>query len=64
MAQVNPAQLQSYISGVDYPCSKDDLIEHAIDQGADEDVIQMLQELPRETFNSPRDVSEALGETE
>jgi hypothetical protein len=57
----NPIQLQKYLGGVDYPTDKKTLIERAKEKGADDDVIQTLRSLPVDRFNSPNDVSEALG---
>jgi hypothetical protein len=57
----SPIQLQKYLGGVDYPLDKDTLIQKARDNGADDDVIQTLQSLPADSFNSPNDVSEAFG---
>jgi hypothetical protein len=58
---VNPIQLQKYLSGIDYPACKQDLIERAKGQRADRNVIATLESLGREEFNSPNDVSEAVG---
>jgi hypothetical protein len=57
----NPIQLQKYLGGVDYPISKQDLVQHARDKGADDEVIRTLERLPLDEFNSPNDVSEAFG---
>jgi hypothetical protein len=57
----NPIQLQKYLGGVDYPTDKKTLIERAKERGADDDVIRTLRSLPVDRFNSPNDVSEALG---
>jgi hypothetical protein len=59
---VNPIQLQKYLSGIDYPANKRDLVERARQQGADENVVRTLENLPRDEFNSPNDVSEAVGQ--
>jgi hypothetical protein len=58
---VNPIQLQKYLSGIDYPARKQDLIERARQQGADRSIVSALESLGREEFNSPNDVSEAVG---
>jgi hypothetical protein len=58
---VNPIQLQKYLGGIDYPARKQDLIQRAEEQGADDNVLQTLKSLNRDEFNSPNDVSEALG---
>jgi hypothetical protein len=57
----NPIQLQKYLGGVDYPTDKQTLVRTAKDQGADDDVIQTLESLPFDRYNSPNDVSEAFG---
>ncbi|MBW4498233.1 MAG: DUF2795 domain-containing protein [Scytonema hyalinum WJT4-NPBG1] len=64
MAKVNPIQLQKHLKGVDYPASKEQLVQHAQKQGADENAISVLQQLPDEEYESPTDVSEAVGEIE
>lgn len=60
----NPVQVQKYLKGVDYPVSKDDLVNTAQREGADQNVIGTLQEMPGEKYNSPNDVAEAIGKME
>lgn len=59
---VNPIQLQKYLGGLDYPVSREDLVRRAQEKGADQKVLTTLRSLPRERFNSPNDVSEAVGD--
>ena len=61
MAHVNPIQIQKYLKGVDYPASKQALLEKAKSMGADENVCQSLEQLPDESFQTPADVSQAFG---
>jgi Protein of unknown function (DUF2795) len=58
---VNPIQLQKYLGGIDYPTDKQSLVDKAREKGADDNVIETLQRLPMDRFNSPNDVSEAFG---
>lgn len=58
---VNPIQVQKVLGGVDYPVGKQELVDHARSNGADEDVTTTLEQLPFDRFNSPNDVSEAIG---
>ncbi len=53
MAKVNPIQLQKYLKGVDYPASKQDLLERAKQEGADENVFSTLEQLPDEEYETP-----------
>lgn len=64
MAKVNPIQLQKHLKGVDYPASKQDLINHAKQQRADENALSALEQLPDEQYETPTDVSKAIGEAE
>jgi Protein of unknown function (DUF2795) len=61
MATPNPVQVQKYLGGVDYPARKQDLVKRAQQEGADENVLAALERLPDQTYQSPADVSEALG---
>lgn len=58
---VNPIQVQKFLGGLDYPIAKQELVEHAKSNGADDEVMATLEQLPFESFNSPNDVSEAIG---
>lgn len=64
MAKANPIQIQKHLKGVDYPASKQDLIKHAQQQGADENIRSVLEQLPDEEFETPTDVSKAIGDIE
>ncbi len=59
---VNPIQVQKVLKGLDYPVSKDDLLKKARESGTGERVVSTLEKVGRDRFNSPNDVSEALGQ--
>ena len=59
---VNPVQVEKFLKGVDYPATKEDLIRHAQQQGADQQVLESLKHLPDKTFEGPAGVSKAIGE--
>jgi hypothetical protein len=56
-----PIQVQKFLGGVDYPADKSSLVKRAKDNGADENVLNALNQMPERTFNSPNDVSEEMG---
>jgi hypothetical protein len=60
MANISRSRLQRFLEGVDYPASKQELIQHARSRGADDDVIDVLQQLPSRRYNGPSDVSDAM----
>jgi len=58
--KANPAVVEKYLAGVDYPASRDDLIKRAKDNKANKDVIDTISSLPEKTYNSPIDISKAM----
>jgi len=56
----SPIQVQRFLEGVDYPASRDDLVETARGAGADEPVLAALERLPERDYDAPTAVSEAL----
>jgi hypothetical protein len=61
MSAVNPVQVQKFLGGIDYPATKDQILETARRRGADDNVMQALQQLPKREYNGPNAVSEELG---
>lgn len=59
--KVNPIQVQKFLSGIDYPVEKARVVETARNEGADENVMEVLNRLPDRTFNGPNAISEEIG---
>ncbi|KQO01930.1 hypothetical protein ASF21_10315 [Arthrobacter sp. Leaf234] len=57
MADPSPIDIQKALGGLDYPASRDDLVKHAEDKGADASVLDTLKNLPDREFDSPTDVN-------
>jgi len=64
MAKVNPVQAQKFLGGIDYPAGKEDLVKHAEQQGADEEVLDVLREIPEREYDGPNAVSHEIGKIE
>jgi hypothetical protein len=65
MANVNPKEVEKYLKGMDYPAKKQDLVKHAQQQGAEQQVIEVLNDLPEgKSFEGPTGVNQAIGEIE
>ncbi|MEV7971382.1 DUF2795 domain-containing protein [Sphaerisporangium sp. NPDC088356] len=60
MTQVDFIHVQKYLSGVDYPATREQLLEHAKRQGADKQAMEALQRLPDKQYDGPNAVSKAL----
>lgn len=59
--KVSPAELQQYLKGVSYPTSKDDLVSKARENGAPENVVNMIQGMAQEMFNGQQEIMKAYG---
>lgn len=65
MTKANPVEVQKNLKGVDYPADKQELIQHARQHGANQDVISLLEQLPdKQQYENPTDLNKALGEIE
>lgn len=64
MAKANPIQLQKHLKGMNYPASKQDLIQHAKKHGADDNAMSVFEQIADEDYETPADVSKAIGEIE
>ena len=52
-------QMQQQLQGMSFPASKQDLINQAMQQGANSDQMELIQKMPRDDFNSMDDVMDA-----
>ncbi|MGF1478080.1 MAG: DUF2795 domain-containing protein [Cyanophyceae cyanobacterium] len=64
MAKANPIEMQKYLKGMDYPASQQDLVDHAKKNGADDDTVSVLEQLPDKHYETAADVSKAVGQVE
>jgi len=62
MAAVSPREVEKALKGIDYPARRQELIKCAESNNADEVVRQVIQSLPDQTYNTPIDVTKAIGE--
>lgn len=60
---VSPVQMQKHLKGVSYPASKGDLIARARQTNASREIVDKIRALPADSFNGPKDVMRALGQT-
>lgn len=58
----NATEVEKYLDGISFPCAKDDLIHCADDNGAPDDMIEMMEDFPEKTFNNPMDVARCVSQ--
>jgi hypothetical protein len=62
MSQANPVEVERYLKGINYPAQKNELVKHARQQGAEQEVLETINHLPNnQTFQSPIEVNQAIG---
>jgi hypothetical protein len=61
LSNFNPADLQKYFKGVDFPLNKGDVVQVAQDNGAPQPLVDQLQNrLPEGQFSNPQEIIQAL----
>jgi hypothetical protein len=56
----SPIDIQKALSGAKYPSSKQDLIERAKNNGADDEIVNSLNKLPDGEISGPDQVQKAV----
>jgi hypothetical protein len=62
VAAPNPIEIQKYLSGIDYPASKDDVVSTAEKENAPDDVLEALRAIPDREYDGPTAVSSAVSD--
>lgn len=59
----SPANIQTYLKGVDYPSDKQALLKKAQQNGAPDEVIKTIDSFEDQEYGGPQDVMKAYGQT-
>jgi hypothetical protein len=57
---VSPIDIQKALSGMDYPAGKDEIVSHAEQSKAGDDVLEALRGIEDRTYEGPSGVSSAV----
>jgi hypothetical protein len=60
----NPVEIQKFLSGVDYPAPKQDIISKAEENNAPEEIMDLLKQLPDMEYSRPTDVTREISQLE
>lgn len=60
MTNVSPDDAQKYLEGMTFPARRIDIIKHAKDKEAPDQIMAMLEMLPDEAYQNPTEVTETL----
>jgi hypothetical protein len=61
---VSPAIVERYLAGMHYPAEKQKLVSNAQQKNAPGDVMNLINNLPDKTYNSPIDITKEIGKIE
>lgn len=61
MAHFNPVEIEKSLKGIDFPASKGDLVNKAKENGASNDVVDMINKLADKKYNNPTEITKELG---
>ena len=65
MTQQSAANVTHHLTGTHFPASKEDLLRRARDNGAGQDMLEVLESLPEdEEFETLDDLMKACGESD
>jgi hypothetical protein len=57
----SPSNVQSYLAGINYPATKDDLIEAAKNNGAPKEIMEVIKGFDEDEYGGPQEVMKAYG---
>lgn len=60
--KVSASEVQKYIGGISFPASKDDLVQHARQKDAPQEVLDVMGNLPDKEYESAADVGSGIGD--
>lgn len=58
---VSAAKLASYMKGIRFPCDKNEIIDKAEQNGAPDNVLEILRDLPEKQYSTAVDVEKEFG---
>jgi hypothetical protein len=56
----SPIDIQKALSGMDYPASKEQILQHAEKNGGDKEVLEALRKIDDREYEGPSGVSSAV----
>jgi len=57
---MNPTDIQKFLNGIQFPASKEELVDHASGEGADPDSLGVLDQLPEKMYSSLTEIIQEI----
>ncbi|WP_058533901.1 DUF2795 domain-containing protein [Legionella saoudiensis] len=59
---LSPISVQKFLKGIDYPASKQDILDCATNNGAPDEILDEIRNIQLDEFSSPTEISEELSD--
>ena len=59
---VSAAEVEKYIGGIDFPCDKNQLVNHARQKGAPQEVMDLMNQFPEKQYGSAVGVARGISD--
>lgn len=60
----NPARIHEYLLGMTFPATKEDLLNHAMEEGADDSAVEALLSIPERHYATPKELRDEIADGE
>lgn len=60
----SPIDVSRHLKGIDFPAEKGDLVEHAKGNGAPSEVVQAIEAMPEQSYETMADVMKGFKQAE
>jgi hypothetical protein len=60
--KISAAEIEKYVKGIDFPCDKNQLIQHAKSNNAPDEILDFMQDLPDQEYGSAVDVARGVSD--
>lgn len=60
----SPINVTKHLKGIDFPAEKADLLDLAEENGAEEEVLAKIRQMPEQEYESMADVMKGFGQTD
>lgn len=57
----NSSRVETLINDIDFPCTRDDILTHARNNGASPEVMEILERFPEKQYASTADIARSMG---
>ncbi|WP_236614277.1 DUF2795 domain-containing protein [Stutzerimonas azotifigens] len=59
----SPSNIAHHLKGIDFPASKDDLIQQAKNNGADSEVLESIKNMPDDEYTDMAGIMQGYGDS-